>query len=177
MKACSRVYERLATGELPSRMVYKNLAHGVMVLLDPMPVAEGHLVVASLACAPSVDALESRLHLKMSTAAKYAGRVLSRVYPGAPYIAELTASNQIRHPHIHRLPGDPDADWAKRFGKLPEWPRLQLSPDHMDDIQGQLMSESAQVLWQACDFEIIELGAPDAATVHAVQELGLVLPR
>lgn len=179
MKNCSRVYERIATGELPSRMVYNNPEHGLMALLDPMPVAEGHLSIASLACSPSVDAIKSPvLHNKMSTVAKYAGRVLAQAYPEAPYIGELTASNQIRHPHIHRVPGDDDAQWVKRFAKMEDWPRLQLSPDHMDDIQGRLTDPDAmQELWQACDAEVVALGAPDEATVQAAQELGLALPR
>jgi diadenosine tetraphosphate (Ap4A) HIT family hydrolase len=179
MTNCNRVYERIATGELPSRLVYDNFEHGVMVLLDPMPVAEGHLAIASLACTPSVDAIESPvLHNKMYTVAKFAGRVLAQAYPEAPYIGELTASNQIRHPHIHRVPGDNDAQWVKRFAKLEDWPRLQLSSDHMDDIKGRLTDLGAiRKLWQACDAEVVALGAPDEATVQAAQELGLLLPR
>lgn len=178
MNSCSRVYERIATRELPSRLVYENSSHGLMVLLDPMPVTEGHLAVASLACAPSVDAIKSpALHNKMTTVAKYAGRVLAAAFPNAPYIGELAASNQIRHPHIHRLPGDPDANWVKRFGKLEEWPRLQLTPGHMDDVQG-LLTDGDRILelWQACDDEVVALGAPDEDTVHMIQELGIVLP-
>jgi diadenosine tetraphosphate (Ap4A) HIT family hydrolase len=123
MNTCSLVYERIATGELHSRLVYKNLEHGVMALLDPMPVAEGHITVATLACAPSTDAIKSPvLYNKMMTVAKFAGRVLSEVYPDAPYISALTASNQIRHPHSHRAQADEDANWAKRFAKLEAWP-------------------------------------------------------
>jgi diadenosine tetraphosphate (Ap4A) HIT family hydrolase len=178
MKSCNGIYEKLATGELPSRKVYENAAHGLMVLLDPMPVAEGHLEVVSFVCAPSVDAIDSRtLHNKITTVAQYAGKVLEQAYPEAPYIGELMAHNQIRHPHIHRFPGDEEADGLKRFSKHADWPRLKLSPDHLDDIQGQLTSPDAiQDLWQACDAEVIALGAPDDATVQAIQRLGLVMP-
>ena len=177
MKRCPKIYERIATGELPSRLVYTNLKHGVMAILDPMPATEGHIGVASLVCTPSVDAIESSiLHNKLSTVAKYAGKVLSIAYPEAPYIGELTASNQIRHPHIHRLPGDEDANWVKRFAKLEDWPRLKLSANHMDDVQGRLTTpEAIQELWEACDAEVVALGAPDAGTVAAVKELGLIL--
>jgi diadenosine tetraphosphate (Ap4A) HIT family hydrolase len=177
MKDCINVYERIATGEIPSRLVYKNLEHGLMVLLDPMPAAEGHLAIATLACAPSVDALASpKLHNKMSTVAKYAGRVLSEAFPNAPYIGELTASNQIRHPHIHRLPGDEDANWAKRFSKLPDWPRLKFTAEQMDDLQGRLSAQGViPELWEECNAEVIALGAPDEATRQAVTELGIVL--
>ncbi|MDB5175639.1 MAG: hypothetical protein JWM81_497 [Candidatus Saccharibacteria bacterium] len=179
MKECSRVYERIATGELHSWLVYKNLEHGVMALLDAMPVAEGHITVATLACAPSTDEIKSPvLYNKMMTVAKFAGRVLSEVYPDAPYISALTASNQIRHPHSHRAQADEDANWAKRFAKLEAWPRLQLSPGFMDHIQGQLTSSGAvQELWQACDAEVIALGAPDTETVQAIQQLGILLPQ
>ena len=179
MKPCIKVYERIATRELPSRLVYENLPHGLLVLLDPMPVTEGHLAVASLVCEPSVDAIKSPvLHNKMSTVAKYAGRVLAEAYPNAPYISELTACNQIRHPHIHRMPADEDANWAKGFAKLEDWPRLKLSPDHMDDIQGRLTDGDAiHELWQACNDELDALGAPDESTVQAIHDLGIVLPR
>lgn len=144
-----------------------------------MPVAEGHLGIASIACASSVDTIVSRiLHNKLATVAQFAGKALSKAYPDAPYIGELMAHNQIRHPHIHRFPGDEDADAFKRFSKLAEWPRLQLSPDHMDDIQGQLTSsDEMQELWQVCDNEVVSLGSPDEATVQSLKELGLTLPQ
>lgn len=178
MTTCPNVYERIATGELPSRMVYKNLAHGVMALLDIMPAAEGHIGVASLVCGPSIDALESSvLRNKLYTVATFAGRALELAYPDAPYVGELAAHNQIPHPHLHRMPGDDQADWAKRFGRLDDWPRLKLSTDHMDDIHGRLTGpDDLQVLWRACDVEIAALGAPDASTVATIKELGIVLP-
>ena len=178
MKKCNNIYEGIATDKLPSRVIYKNFKHGVMVVLDPRPVTEGHLGIASIACASSVDALKSRsLHNKLTTVAQFAGKALEKAFPDAPYIGQLMAHNQIRHPHIHRFPGDEDADAFKRFSKLPDWPRLQFSPDHMDDIQSQLTSsDEMQELWQVCNNEVVALGAPDEATARAVQELGLVLP-
>ncbi|HSX46850.1 MAG TPA: hypothetical protein VLF87_02590 [Patescibacteria group bacterium] len=176
MKVCNRVYERIATRELPSRMVFENVAHGIMVLLDPMPVAEGHLAVASLVCVPSVDEIHSRmLRNKMFTAARYAGLVLAQAFPDAPYIGEMTASNQIRHPHIHRVPGDEEANWLKRFSKLDDWPRLNLSDAHMDDIQGRLTTDAvAEALWEQCNAEILAQGEPDTLTGLALAKLGLI---
>jgi diadenosine tetraphosphate (Ap4A) HIT family hydrolase len=178
MKECSHLYERIATREIPSRLVYENLEHGLMVLLDPMPVAKGHLTVATLACAKSIDAIKSPvLHNKVSTAAKFAGRVLSVVFPDAPYIGELTASNQVRHPHLHRVPGDEKAEWVKRFSKEDAWPRLKFADNVMDDLQGQLSAEGAiQELWEECDSEVTAIGAPDEATVNAIAQLEIVLP-
>ena len=179
MKPCPKLYESIATRKLPSRMVYENFAHGVMALLDIMPAAEGHIGVASLVCERSIDALQSSvLRNKLYTVATFAGRALELVYPDAPYVGELAAHNQIPHPHLHRMPGDDKADWAKRFGRLDDWPRLKLSTDHMDDIQSRLTTpDDLQELWQACDAEVAALGAPDAGTVAAIKELGIVLPR
>lgn len=176
-KDCIGLYERIAQGELPSRMAHANLEHGVFVILDIAPVSPGHLTIASLACSESMDKLSSPvLHDKIYTTAKYAGRVLSAAFPEAPYIGELTASNQIRHPHTHRVPGDEDATWARRFSKLPEWPRLKLSSNEMDDILGRVTTGSeVEELWAQCYEEVAARGEPDELTVQAIQNLGIAL--
>lgn len=174
MLPCNQIYERIATGELPARFVYKNLEHGVMALLDPYPVDMGHITIATLVCEPTVDDLEPILYAKLHTVAKFAGKILGTAFPEAPYIGSLTAGLQIRHPHIHRVPSDSPATWLKVFSKSPDHPRPHIKPREMDKMQSKLTGY--RELWDECTAEIIRLGEPDDATKQAIEDLGIVLP-
>jgi hypothetical protein len=174
-KPCPNVYERIYTGGLPGRIAYKNPEHGLMVVLDRSEVAPAHLVAATLACAESVDAIPHRsLHNKLSIVAQYAGLVLGVAYPETPYIGTLVAGNQIPHPHVHRVLGDGDADWAKRFGKA--HPRLDL-PDAAKDLVLERVthSETGQVedLWAQCSAELDAEGPVDPLTLAMMEQFSI----
>ena len=190
IKPCNRIYERIATREIPSRVVFNQLKEdGVMLIMDPFPAAIGHLVTATLACANSADELTFPvLYNKMMTVDKYAGRVLRTVFPDAPYIGGLEASNEIRHPHRHKMPGDVNANWAKRFSKLEDWPRLVpfgTSVEEQAAIHVELGTDELLVrlrdhddvrdLWEQCRDELRSLGPTDKLTLAAMQQLAIPL--
>lgn len=174
---CNRLYEKIAQGKPPSRMAHANFKHGIFVILDPAPVALGHLTIASLACGESMDGLSSSVvHDKLTTTAKYAGKVLASAFPEAPYIGGLMANNQIKHPHTHRMPGNEDMTWVKRFAKLPDWTRLHPSDEQMDDVLNKVTTgDEIESLWAQCYEEVAARGEPDELTLQAIQDLGIQL--
>lgn len=176
-RVCSRIYEDVFTGKLGGHFVYKNARHGIMVILDPEPIAEGHIVAATLACTDSVDHLPEQLHEKLAVTSRTAGLVLESVYPEAPYIAAVTAGRQIRHPHIHRAPGDLNADWAKRIGKADNFPRFSLSEEAADRLSNLLTTgETVGALWSQLDKALDSIGPTDELTLDMMRQLGETLP-
>ena len=173
---CSRIYEDVFSGKRDGHFIYKNERHGIMVILDPEPIADGHIVAATLACTDTVDHLPERLFEKLSVTAQTAGLVLETVYPDAPYIAAITAGRQIRHPHIHRAPGDIDADWAKRIGKADNYPRFSLTDETAEKLVKLLTSgDQIRALWEQLDKTLDSIGPTDELTLDTIKRPDLPL--
>jgi diadenosine tetraphosphate (Ap4A) HIT family hydrolase len=172
--SCPGIFEKIYSGQIPGRLPYVNERHGIGVVMDIKPAAQGHLVVFPAACVPHMDSedMPSTLSDKLFTVGKFAGRALRLAVPDAPYIGQLVAGNEVPHAHLHRVPGDPDADWLKRLGKVDGMPRLTQDPEETPRIYDALTSPDAQELWAECDARLDELGEPDQLTLCALMALG-----
>ncbi|HEY4161318.1 MAG TPA: hypothetical protein VGM08_04620 [Candidatus Saccharimonadales bacterium] len=165
---CGQIYERIFYGILPARVAYRNEEHGILIIQDPMPIARGHLVAATVACTDTVDRLPRSPYDKLQTAAKYAGLVLEVAFADAPYIASAIAGKQIRHPHAHRAAADDEADWAKRLGKA--LPRLELSEAEKDQIHERVtIGDAVEGLWQELDKALDAHGPVDPLTLETME--------
>lgn len=140
LKACNRIFERIASGEKEDSVVYNSERYGILMVLARDAVHNSHVLLVPHECEPNVDKLSTPAYTRLFIASRHIGAALDRAYGLSvdDRVGQLVSGTDVTHAHVHRFViHNGNGVSTPKSGNLP-WRRFARDEPFLSRTEGEV---------------------------------------